>query len=145
MSSVFSLRIAADVHKLAAIRQFVEEKARALDAEPSAISDLVLAVNEMATNIVVHGYRGRPGTIDLELRQIGDAIEARLRDQAPLFDPTRVPEPDLTLPLDKRSLGGMGIHCTRQLVDTMRYHVTLEGGNELILVKRGTVARSPKE
>ena len=55
----------------------------------SEIYDLILAVNEVATNIVVHGYRGQPGAIEIELRRQGDAIEIRLRDQAPLFDPTR--------------------------------------------------------
>ena len=73
------------------------------------------------------------------------AIEIRLRDQAPLFDPTRVPTPDLTLSLYKRPLGGMGVHVTRQVVDAMRYRVTPEGGNELTLVKQAIVAQSRKE
>jgi anti-sigma regulatory factor (Ser/Thr protein kinase) len=145
MSNAFSLQVAADVHKLAAIRQFVEESARGLGVEPSAIYDLVLAVNEMATNIVVHGYGGRQGAIELQLRRVGDAIEACLRDQAPLFDPTRAPAPNLTLPLQKRPLGGVGIHVTRQLMDAMHYRVSPQGGNELTLVKRGIVASSSKE
>ncbi|MEO7913057.1 MAG: ATP-binding protein, partial [Roseiflexaceae bacterium] len=89
------------------------------------------AVNEVATNIVVHGYRGRPGAIEIGLRRQGDSIEIRLRDRAPLFDPTCVPTPDLTLPLHKRPLGGMGVHVTRELMDVMRYRVTPEGGNQL--------------
>jgi serine/threonine-protein kinase RsbW len=145
MSNVVSLRVAADVKELAAIRAFVEQRASALGVDASAIYDLVLAVNEVATNIVVHGYRSQPGTIEIELWQRGDAIEIRLRDQARLFDPTCVPKPDLTLPLHKRPLGGMGVHVTRQIMDTMHYRVTPEGGNELTLVKRAIVARSRKE
>jgi serine/threonine-protein kinase RsbW len=145
MSNVFSLRVAADVAQLATIRAFVEQHSRALGIDAFEIYDLILAVNEAATNIVAHGYRGRPGAIEIELRQLGDAIEIRLRDQAPLFDPTRVPAPDLTLPLHKRPLGGMGVHVTRELMDVMRYRVTPEGGNELTLVKRAIVAGSRKE
>jgi serine/threonine-protein kinase RsbW len=145
MSNVFSLRVAADVAQLATIRAFVEQHSRVLGIDSFEIYDLILAVNEAATNIVVHGYRGRPGAIEIELRQLGDAIEIRLRDQAPLFDPTRVPAPDLTLPLHKRPLGGMGVHVTRELMDVMRYRVTPEGGNELTLVKRAIVAGSRKE
>jgi serine/threonine-protein kinase RsbW len=145
MSSVFSLRVAADVAQLAEIRTFVEQHARALGADAAAIYDLVLAVNEVATNIVVHGYRSQPGAIEVDLRQQGDAIEIRLRDHAPLFDPTCVPAPDLTLPLHKRPFGGMGVHVTRQIMDSMRYHATPEGGNELTLVKRAIVAPSRKE
>jgi serine/threonine-protein kinase RsbW len=145
MNDVVSLRVAADVAQLATIRAFVEQQSRALDLDESAIYDLVLAVNEVATNIVVHGYRSQPGEIEIELRQLGDAIEIRLRDRAPLFDPTGVPTPDLTLPLHKRPLGGMGVHVTRQIMDAMCYHVTPEGGNELTLLKRAIVAGSRKE
>jgi serine/threonine-protein kinase RsbW len=145
MSNVVSLRVAADVAQLATIRAFVEQHALALGADAAASYDLVLAVNEAATNIVVHGYRSQPGVIEIELRQQGDAIEIRLRDQARLFDPTRVAAPDLTLPLHKRPFGGMGVHVTRQIMDVMRYRVTPEGCNELTLVKRAIVAHSRKE
>lgn len=145
MSNVVSLRVAADVAQLAAIRAFVEQHAQALGIDASTIYDLVLAVNEVATNIVIHGYRRQPGEIEIDLRRQGDAIEIRLRDQAQRFDPTRVPEPDLNLPLHKRPLGGMGVHVTRQIMDTMRYRVTPDGGNELTLVKRAIVACSSKE
>lgn len=145
MSNVVSLRVAADVGQLAAIRAFVEQHSRALGIDPFEIYDLILAVNEVATNIVVHGYRGQAGTIEIEMQQRGEALEIRLRDHAPLFDPTRVPPPDLTLPLHQRPFGGMGVHVTRELMDELDYHVTPDGGNELTLVKRAIVASSRKE
>jgi serine/threonine-protein kinase RsbW len=145
MTNVVSLRVAADVAQLAAIRAFVEQHAQALGVGESAIYDLILAVNEVVTNIVIHGYRRQPGEIEIDLRRQGDAIEIRLRDQARLFDPTRVPAPNLNLPLHKRPLGGMGVHVTRQIVDAMHYRVTPEGGNELTLVKRAIVTRKGKE
>jgi serine/threonine-protein kinase RsbW len=145
MSNGVSLQVAADVAQLATIRAFVEQQSRALGIDAYDIYDLILAVNEAATNIVAHGYRGQPGTIELELRQRDNAIEITLRDQAPLFDPTRVPTPDLTLPLHKRPLGGMGVHVTRELMDDIHYRVTPDGGNQLTLVKRAVVADSRKE
>jgi anti-sigma regulatory factor (Ser/Thr protein kinase) len=145
MSNAFPLRVAADVAQLAAIRAFVEQQAQALGVDAAEIYDLVLAVNEVATNIVVHGYRGQPGEIEIDLRRRGEAIEIRLRDHAPPFDPTHVPAPDLNLPLHKRPLGGMGVHVTRQIMDAMRYRAMPTGGNELTLVKRAIAARSRKE
>jgi anti-sigma regulatory factor (Ser/Thr protein kinase) len=145
MSNVFSVRVAADLEQLTTIRAFVEQQAQTLGVDTSAIYDLVLATNEMATNIVVHGYRGQPGTIAIDLWQTNDAIEIRLCDQAPPFDPTRAPDPDMTLPLHRRPLGGMGIHVTRQMMDEIRYRAMPSGGNELTLVKRGIVAPSRKE
>jgi serine/threonine-protein kinase RsbW len=145
MTKAVSLRVAADVGQLAAMRAFVEQQAQALGIDPETIYDLLLAVNEVATNIIVHGYRRQPGQIEIALRRRGDTIEIRLRDQARLFDPTRVPTPDLTLPLHKRPIGGMGVHVTRQIMDAMRYRVTPEGGNELTLVKRAIALGRGKE
>ncbi len=59
----FKFRIEADVHQLAAARQFVEETASQLKVAPKIIHQLVLAVDELLTNIIVHGYHGRAGMI----------------------------------------------------------------------------------
>jgi serine/threonine-protein kinase RsbW len=139
------LRVPADVKQLALIRRFVEEQARALTVADSAVYDLVLAVNEMATNIIVHGYDGQPGQIEIAMWQDGDDVHIRLTDQAPTFDPTKAPVPDTTRPLQQRRLGGMGIHVTRQMMDSMRHRVPPQGGNELTLAKRGVVERNQEE
>ena len=108
----------------------------ALKADRDAIDDMLQAVDESATNIFVHGYRGRPGNIEIEVTQEGYVLVVRLRDQAPLFDPTRAPPPDLTLPLERRCLGGLGIHLARRFTDSVTYRKTSEGGNELTLRKK---------
>ncbi|MBK9714296.1 MAG: ATP-binding protein [Kouleothrix sp.] len=139
MSIEASLSIPADVKQLERIRRFVEQEAQSLNVDPSAVYDLVLAVNEMATNIITHGYSGHPGEIEIAFRQAGDAVEICLRDRAPPFDPTCAPVPDISVPLYRRRLGGMGIHVTRQLMDSMLHRIPPWGGNELTLVKRGVV------
>ena len=48
-----------------------------------------------------------------------------------------VPVPDVALPLDRRSVGGMGVHMMRQLTDELSYRTHCDGWNELVLVKRG--------
>jgi serine/threonine-protein kinase RsbW len=145
MEKQLTLRTQADVTELARIRDFVESQANALGVAPDAVYDLVLAANEIATNIMVHGYRGQPGTIEIEMRPEGDAIEIVLRDKAPLFDPTLAPTPDIRVPLEKRARGGMGIHLTRGLTDVMFHRITADGGNEVTLIKRGVVAGDLKE
>ena len=130
-----TLRIAAELNNLETIRRHIEETAAALNVDPDMIPDVLLAVNEIATNVIVHGYRGRPGNIEIEIGQDGNNLVIRLRDQAPPFDPTSVPPPDTSLPLEQRPLGGMGIFLTRRLMDKVSYRVTRENGNELTLIK----------
>ena len=145
MQQQLTLRVQADVNELAAIRDFVEHQAGALGVAPDAVYDLVLAANEIATNIVVHGYNGQPGTIEIAIQPEGDTIVIVLRDHAPPFDPTTAPTPDIHVPLEKRKRGGMGIHLTRKLTDEMQYRATAGGENEVILIKRGVLAGDLKE
>ena len=131
-----TLRVLAELPNLAVIRRFIEKMAMALKVERDAMDDMIQAVDESATNIIIHGYRGRSGYIEIEVTQEGNVLVVRLRDQAPHFDPTRAPPPDLTLPLERRRFGGLGIHLTRQFTDSVAYRITSEGGNELTLRKK---------
>jgi serine/threonine-protein kinase RsbW len=129
------LFVAAEVGNLADIRRFVREEAAALGAGEEAICDLELAVDEAACNIICHGYQDLGGTIQVGVKRDGDSLIVCLHDEAPPFDPTRYPAPDVTLPLEQRPLGGLGIFLIRQAVDDMVYRVPPEGGNELTLIK----------
>lgn len=143
--SAHTLTIPADVRELEALRQFFAAAAGELGAGGGPAEELLIALNEAATNIIVHGYGGRPGTIELRVRAAGPDLEVRLRDRAPPFDPTAVPPPRTDLPLAQRRPGGMGVHLARHFADELRYMVTADGGNELTLVKRGALAPPPQE
>jgi serine/threonine-protein kinase RsbW len=136
MNAVSVFSFSAELKNLAALRRFVEERMVGLGVDPEAIPGLVLAVDEAATNIIVHGYRNRGGVIEVEVQLEEGDLVLRLRDQAPPFDPTSVSPPDLTRPLEERSPGGLGIYLIRQAVDEISYRVAPEGGNELTLVKK---------
>jgi serine/threonine-protein kinase RsbW len=136
MDAVADLFVAAQVENLAEIRRFIRQEAAALGGGEEAICDLELAVDEAACNIICHGYEGRGGTIEVGVKRDEDRLVVRLHDEAPPFDPTRYPPPDVTLPLEKRPLGGLGIFLIRQAVDEMVYRTTPGGGNELTLIKR---------
>jgi serine/threonine-protein kinase RsbW len=127
---------AAKLENLVLIRRFVEKTARSLQADQAAIDDVIQAVDEAATNIIIHGYAGKPGMIDVEVKREVDSLIVHLLDQAPQFDPTTVPPPDLTLPLEKRRPGGLGIHLIREYMDQVRYLAMPQVSNKLTLVKK---------
>ena len=135
MDTKTTLSISAKVDNLEAIRRFVQEAAQELKADQDVIFDMLQAVDESATNIIQHGYGGKMGNIEIAIGREDEFLVVHLRDQAPPFDPTTVPPPDLTLPLEKRPFGGMGVYLTMQFMDKVIYRVTSEGGNELILMK----------
>lgn len=136
MTSNASLRTNANLDELAGIRSFVEDNAYANQADAQEVAELVQAVDEAATNVIRHGYRGHAGMLEIEIERRNDALVIRMRDRAPVFDPTLAPEPDLAMPLEKRPLGGMGIYLIRRCVDSMTHRSLAGGGNELVLVKK---------
>ncbi len=130
------LRIDADVGNLDTIRNFVQQQAGSLGMSQAAVYGLILAVDEAATNIIVHGYRGKAGVIEITIEQINENLITQIRDWAGPFDPTTIPSPDITLPLKKRPLGGLGIHLIRKNVDEIIHSIPAGGGNVLTLKVR---------
>ena len=136
MNMISKILVHAELQNLGVIRRFVQETAIALGSDPKAVADMLQAVEEVAANIVVHGYRGQPGDIEVEVSLEKAVLVIRLRDRAILFDPTSVPPPDLTRPLEERRLGGLGVHLARHFTDSMTYRVTDDGRNELTLQRK---------
>ncbi len=135
------LRVPAELERLAEIRAVVREMCGDCDAPGDCMGDLVQAVDEAATNIIRYGYRGDPGPIELTAELVGDDIVVTLADAAPDFDPTSVPEPDLSVHPGQRRPGGMGIHLIRHAVDRFEHRPRPGGGNILTLT-RSRVPRS---
>ena len=92
------MTVDAELERIADIRALVRDVALSSNAPPACLDDLVQAVDEAATNIVLHGYERRGGAIDIDARLVDDHIVIVLSDTAPTFDPTTVPEPDLSVP-----------------------------------------------
>lgn len=120
---------------LTAIRDFVETKVVELGADHDHVYDIAAAVDEAACNVIIHGYGDQGGILEIEVDRQGNMLIVYLRDQAPVFDPTTLPTPDITQPLEERPIGGMGVHIMRQHVDEIQHRSLPGGGNELILKK----------
>jgi serine/threonine-protein kinase RsbW len=130
-----TLRVAADLDRLAEVRQFVRDAAASADAPIDCLDDLVQAVDEASTNTIVHGYRGRPGWLEITIGFDADRCVVTIEDEAAAFDPTTVPEPDLSVPPERRKPGGMGVHLIRKATDSFAHRARPGGGNILTLVR----------
>ena len=134
MGGKYTLVIKAELDKLEEVRQFVASSAKSLRAEGVVISDLQLAVDEAVTNIIIHGYKKSPGTIEISFDQNAAALIVRLRDTAPQFDPSTHIADLRALP-ERETPGGFGIRLIKQVMDEVSYRAPGSGGNELTLIK----------
>jgi len=132
----FKLSVSADLANLPVIREFIQKTAGYACNYEQFAYDISLAVDELVTNVIVHGYKGSPGEIEIDVEIKPPELVILLRDDAPPFDPTQVNVPDVHRPLEERQVGGLGIYMARVLTDEMIHRHTSEGGNEIRLLKR---------
>ncbi|MEZ0067888.1 serine/threonine-protein kinase RsbW [Streptacidiphilus sp. MAP12-20] len=130
------LRVPASLGSLGAISVLVLDLAGQGGLGEAARYRLRLAVDELATNAVIHGYRGRPGEIAVTGEVTADLVVIRLVDRAPRFDPrSRWRRPEPGLPAHARPIGGLGIHLALTSVDEFSY-AYLDGRNVCTLAVR---------
>jgi serine/threonine-protein kinase RsbW len=132
-----SLRVDANVDRLAEVRAFVRESVAALGGSKRVTDDLVQAVDEATCNVMLHGYDGKAGDLEIEASLRDQKIEIRILDRGPTFDPTTAPVPSRgTVPTPTRPGGmGVGIQLLRTLTDEVHHSARPDGGNELTLVR----------
>jgi anti-sigma regulatory factor (Ser/Thr protein kinase) len=102
-----------------------------LDLKPAY--GLRLAVDEIATNIITHGYQeaGLTGVVTVRAELSDSSLTVVLEDTGIPFDPLsrQLPgEDELNLPLEERSVGGLGIFLVLKGVDHFSYQFS-EGTN----------------
>lgn len=98
---------------------------------------MTLALEEAVMNAITHAFAGRPPPHRITVRlDISDAaVAAEVIDNGQPFDPTAAPDPDLSLPLEQRQPGGLGIHLMRAMTDRLHYRRSDDGNNILRLEK----------
>ncbi len=129
------LRIDADLDQLGDVRQFIRRRVASGNPPADCVDDLVQAVDEAVTNVIIHGYQGQPGWLQVSVATEDDRFVVTIQDQCRPFDPTTVPEPDLAVPPMDRTPGGMGIHLIRESTDSMTYTPRPGGGNILTMIR----------
>lgn len=124
---------------LSPIRESVREAANEAGLDKKRTYRLQLAVDEIASNIVIHGYMENNLTGDIEVRrQIdADSLTITLVDSAIPYDPFSRPLPDnLDEPLENRSIGGLGVYLAVNNVDGFLYRFVDGHNHNIFVVKR---------
>jgi serine/threonine-protein kinase RsbW len=121
---------------LAPVRAYVTEAARTAGLDEGRTYKLCMAVDEIATNIVLHGYQevGLRGDITVEAVEEPGNLVIRLVDHGRTYDPNNVPQPDLSSPLSERQTGGLGVFLGKTFVDQFDYTLTDYGNVHRFIV-----------
>ncbi|MDO4949407.1 MAG: ATP-binding protein [Bacteroidales bacterium] len=102
-----------------------------------------LAVEEAVANVVDYAYEGGQGWLEAETitSADGSVLSLVIRDAGVPFNPLEKEDPNLSLSVEERGVGGLGIFLCKQLMDSVGY-VYQDGCNVLTMTK--TVGASAK-
>jgi anti-sigma regulatory factor (Ser/Thr protein kinase) len=129
----FRRRLANDARDLHECNEQVRQWLEGHAVPAGAVYALNVAVEELVSNVIRHAHRdeGRH-EIGLSLRLERDLAVLQIEDDGVQFDPTAAPAPDLDGPIERRPVGGLGIHLLRRMSDRIEYR--RDGNRNIVTV-----------
>jgi serine/threonine-protein kinase RsbW len=137
MEREYEICVSSQLLNLAEIAEFISERAHLAGLNDDQVFDVQLAVDECCTNAMEHAYDGHPdGQVRVCCYLESNDFVVRVTDYGRSFDPSAVSSPDLSLPLEERQIGGLGLYLMGQLMDLVEYHADEKAGNQTVMRKR---------
>jgi anti-sigma regulatory factor (Ser/Thr protein kinase) len=131
----FEIDKPATMDNIEEISCFIDRSLAKLGLPENARQELMMAVDEAITNVIMYAYGAGTGNIRVVVCGNADQVSVELIDGGKAFDPTKQPEPDLDVPIEERAIGGMGLPLMRGFTDSLRYFRKDES-NHFILTKK---------
>src|SRR5512146_1384295 len=104
------LRVPGQMDDLPLIARFLQDNCAEAGVDPAVRFDLELAVEEACTNIIEHAYGGQGGEFELDFEATGADVTFTVLDRGKRFNPDDAADANVSLPVDERRIGGLGIH-----------------------------------
>jgi serine/threonine-protein kinase RsbW len=96
-----------------------------------------LAIDEIASNAIIHGYKCDPnGIIKIETFSTKDSIVIALEEKGTKFNPLETISPDIDAPLSARKIGGLGLYIVRKIADELYYEELADMTKRFTFVKK---------
>ncbi len=131
-----TLTLINDLKRVPRLNTFIDEVCEAVGFDMATTMQINLAIEEAVVNVMNYAYpAGTKGDITIEAKSNGTEVMFVISDTGTPFDPTAKAEVDITLSAEDRSIGGLGIHLIRQIMDHINYERS-DGHNVLTLTKQ---------
>jgi serine/threonine-protein kinase RsbW len=126
------LTLPASIDSLPRFTEFVREGARLASVPETEFNKLDLVLEEIVVNVARYAYpEGQAGDTEVGYSVAGPGILlVQVRDSGRPYNPLEREAPDLTLGLEQRRAGGLGIFLIRTLTEAMNYSY-VDGRNTL--------------
>lgn len=127
----------AETVRLDEVIEFIDEQLEQADCPIKIQMQLDIAVEEIFVNVAHYAYHPDVGEVEIkvEITENPKAAVITFLDSGKPFNPLEKPDPDITLSLEERKVGGLGIFMVKKTMDDVKYEF-VNGHNCLELTKR---------
>ena len=131
------ITLEAKVDNIEPVTAFVDKALEDYGCPLKVQMQIDIALDEIFSNIAHYAYTPRSGnaTVKIEKTFAPDGAKIVFYDEGLPFDPLKKADPDVNAPLEKRSIGGLGIYMVKKSMDEVKY-AHKEGKNILTIVKK---------
>lgn len=130
------LTIDAKIENVAAVTAFVDEQLEQLDCPMKTQMQVDIAIDELFGNIAHYAYNPEVGLVTVRVEVIEEplAVVITFIDKGVPYDPLAKEDPDITLSVEEREIGGLGIYMVKKTMDAISYEY-IDGQNILHIKK----------
>lgn len=114
---------------------FIEEQLQQAGFDNKTIIKVVTACEEIIVNVMNYAYSPQEGELDITFEEDIDAVKITFIDNGNPFNPLASPDADITLPIDQREIGGLGILMVKKFMDDVNYEYK-DNKNILTVMKK---------
>lgn len=105
------------------IKKAVAEMSTAVECTKRKFKEIDLILEELFTNVVCHGFTdNKEHDINISLTCDDTSLMIRMEDDGKPFDVTAAIQPDTKCAIEKRCVGGLGIHFIKHFIDECEYY-----------------------
>ncbi len=115
--------IQASLESIPEITGWVDQLLAMADCTVKARRQIDVALDEILSNIARYAYPDAEGsmTVEIDLDEETGMLSLTFRDEGVPFDPLAKEEPDVTLGVRERAVGGLGIFLVKKMMDEVIY------------------------
>ena len=130
------LTLTATLENIEVVTDFVNEQLEALDCSMKVQMQIDIAIDELFSNIAHYAYTPEVGEATVRVDVIEDslAVAITFMDHGVPYDPLAKDDPDVTLGVEERAIGGLGIYMVKKSMDDIIYEY--KDGQNILTIKK---------
>jgi len=131
----YQYNIGCSLSNLKGIRDFIRQSLKGQGLSDVEISAVVLAMDEMCSNLMIHAHHCNPDhMLELHIITGGKKLVFEIIDDGSIFNINDFHTPAIDSLIHEKRKGGLGIRLVKSIMDEVEY-LTREGKNVCRLTK----------